>query len=236
MIPGIMAAQMRVAGGGVVGTVSFVAATGTSYVSSGTTISSPSSPAAIQNNDGLFAVLMSRSAVTPPSGWTLVHSFQTPAGFEQKVDIYRKDTVTTGDSSTAFVWTLAASGRSGLGYINTRSTTGSMTVAQVDGVGTANPSAATHNVPTPVLTAGVDGELFIFAATSTITIASGSSNTWSPPSGATLRTTASQLDNRLAAATQSRDNGQSNSSPWTFTMSGSAASDFAAITLRLAPS
>lgn len=237
MIPGIVSAQrVTTPTVPVVGTVSFISATGTSYAGTGaTTISSPSSPASIANGDGLFCILMARSAVTPPSGWTLVHSYAAPAGFEQKVYAYRKNSVSTSDSSTAFVWTQASSGRMGLAYITVRSTTGSMAVVQVDGVGQADGNTGAHNVSAPVLTATADGELFLLAATSTFTAASAS-NTWAAPSGATLRTTAAQVENRLAAATHSRNNGESNSSPWTFTMGTSSASEFAAITIRIAPS
>lgn len=230
MIPGIVSAQRVTPATGL---MSFVAASGTSYVDSATTISVPSSPSGVQNGDGLFAILMARSAVTPPSGWSLVASQAVVGATAQSLYIYRKDTVTTGDSSTAFVWTQASAGRMGLAYIVCRSSTGLLQILESAGVTTSSASAVTHNVTAPVLTAGTDGQLFILAACAVVGDTPGT-DTWAAPSSATLRSTATQSSNRLSVATQLRNNGASNSSPWTYTMAGAAANEFAALTIRVA--
>lgn len=213
--------------------VSFVAASGATYATA-TSINTPSSPAGIANGDGLFAIVFARSALTPPAGWTLVGSQANVGATTQTLYIYRKDTVTTGDSSTAFSWGQSVSGRMGLAYVVARSTSGTITEAQVSGAETdyAVATAYPQNVTVPTLTAGVDGELFLIAATCELTSGSWP---WTAATGATLRTTTPQTDNRLIAATQSRNTGQSNASPMT-TGTGSASVNYhSSLTLRLAP-
>lgn len=217
-----------------IASMSFVAASGTSYVDSATTINAPSSPGGIQNGDGLFAILLARSAVTPPSGWTLVASQAVVGATAQSVYVYRKTTVTTGDSSTAFTWTQASAGRMGLAYVVCRSSTGLLQIHESAGVTTSNASTATHNVTAPVLTAGTDGQLFLMAACAVLGD-TPATNTWTAPASATLRSTATQSNNRLAVATQLRNSAASNSSPWTYTMGAAAANEFAALTIRIGP-
>lgn len=229
MIPGIVSVQRVTPATGL---MSFVAASGTSYVDSATTISVPSSPSGVQNGDGLFAILMARSAVTPPSGWSLVASQAVVGATAQSLYIYRKDTVTTGDSSTAFVWTQASAGRMGLAYIVCRSSTGLLQILESAGVTTSTASATSHNVTAPILTSGTEGQLFILAACAVL--GNADTNTWVAPSGASLRSTATQAHNRLAAATQIRNTGASNSSPWTHTLSAASFNEFAALTIRVA--
>lgn len=215
-------------------TVAFVASTGTNYVDSGTTINSPSTPPGIASGDGLFAIVFGRSALTPPAGWTLVKSQANADANLQTLYVYRKDAVTTGDASTAFIWAQAASGRMGLAYIVARSTSGTITVAQSDGLETDVPSSPSpQNVPVPTLTATTAGELFLMAATSLS--GSVSTNTWTASSGATLRTIGAQPNNRLAAATQSRNAGQSNSSPMVFDIAATLTGTYSSIVVRLQP-
>lgn len=231
MIPDIVAGWMRVAA---VGSVSFVSATGANYVASGASINSPSTPAAIESGDGVFAIVFGRSALTPPAGWTLVASHTWTAAVANTIYVYRKDSVTVADSSTAFTWSQAAAGRMGLAYLVCRSTSGVISVGESAGVTTSSPSTANHSVTAPVLTATQDGELFLMAAGVEQANTDGASNTWTSPSSADLRTIATQADNRLAAATQARSSRQSNGSPWTFT-TGVGANDFGALTIRLSP-
>lgn len=219
----------------VAGAVSFISATGANYVASGTTISSPTTPAGILNGDGLFALVFARSALTPPAGWTLVASRANTGTLTQTLYIYQKNSVTTGDSSTAFTWTQATSGRMGLAYITARSTSGSIVIAQV-GDSETDYSVSTpypQNVTISTLTATVNGELFLIAASAES--ASGSTNTWTAPTGATARTTAVQNDSRLIGFTQARDNGQSNASPATLSAGASTANFYTNITVRLQP-
>lgn len=215
--------------------ISFVSASGASYVASGTTINTPASPAGIANGDGLFAVVLARSVLTPPAGWTLVSSQAVLGATAQSLYVYRKDTVTSSDSSTAFTWTQSASGRMGLAYVVCRSSTGTITVDQSSGSQTSSPSGTSHSPAAPTLTADSNGELFLLASCAVVGTVSPSTDTWAPPSGASLVTTATQPDNRLAGAVQARNNGQSNSTPWSYTLAGASANEFASITVRLSP-
>ena len=213
--------------------VEFVAATGANYTANGTSISSPSTPAGVLAGDGLFAILYGRSTLTPPSGWTLVVSQENPGNITQTLYVYRKNTTDPGDSSTAFTWTQAVSGRMGLSYCLVRSSSGTITAAESAGARADFASALTHSIPVPVLTASVNGELFIIAGTSLVADQSPNNSTWTAPSGATMRTTPAAPENRLGFATQSRDAGQSNSTPFVFSMTNAAANEPASIVLRL---
>lgn len=217
--------------------VSFISATGAVFTSTGTSINTPLTPGGIANGDGLFAILFARSALTPPAGWTLVASQANTGTLTQTLYIYRKNTVTTADSSTAFTWTQASSGRMGLAYIVARSTSGSITVAANSGATTnyAVSTAYPQDVTIPILAATVAGELFLIATSAEAAGASGS-DAWTAATGATRRT-ANTTATRLSAATQARNAGQSNASPMTFLPDGGlpAANYYSAITVRLQP-
>lgn len=223
---------IRPASGGVSGTISFFASSESSYIDSGTSITSPSTPFGIENGDGIYAFVFARSALTPPAGWTLVDSQVNVGSVTQTLYVYKKDTVTTGDASTSFNWQQDSSGRMGLAYVVVRSSTGIIVDAETDSAETDAPSGTSWDATVPILTATEDGEMFLLAATAEL--ASASANTWTPPSGSTLRAGNNQPNNRLAAATQSRNSGQSNSSPYAFDASSTAALNyFSTITIRL---
>jgi hypothetical protein len=215
--------------------VRFISSAGANYVTSGTSINSPSTPAAIQEGDGLFAIVLARSALTPPAGWSLIASQAVLGATAQSVYVYRKDTTTSADSTTAFTWTQAASGRMGLAYIVCRSTTGAISVVETAGATTSNISLTVHPVTIPVLTATANGELVIMAATSVLASTSASDNTWAAPAGAALRTITTQADNRIGAATHARNSGQSNATPMTLTQAVASTNEFASLSIRLAP-
>lgn len=233
MMPGIFAGGAL---GGLINPVmSFVAATGAQYVSSGTSITVPSTPAGISNGDGIYAVVYGRSALTAPSGWTLVDSQANNdpgTGTTQTLYVYRKDTVTTADSSTSFNWQQASSGRMGLAYLVVQANTGTIVEAETNSAETDAPSGSSWNATVQTLTATEDNELFLIAAMAIS--ATAGSDTWTAPTGATLRTTASAAQNRLSAATQSRNTGQSNATPYGFSTGGSPTLNYlATITIRL---
>ena len=220
--------------------VSFVAASGANYIASGTSINSPSTPAGIQNGDGLFAIIYARSAFTPPVGWTLVASQSNSnpsSGVTQTIFIYRKDAVTSSDASTAFTWSQAVAGRMGLAYVVVRSSSGAITVAETASVETdyAVSTPYPQNVQVPTLAATSDGELFLIAATAELGNSIVSDGVWTAPAGATLRTISPQAENRLAAATQARNAGQSNSTPMTMGAGTTTATAnyYSAVTVRL---
>jgi len=218
--------------------VTFVSSTTTGYVDGATSINIPSTPSGIQAGDGLFACLFSRSALTPPAGWTLVKSQTNTTITTQTLYVYRKDSVTSADSGQSFTWNQANAGRMGLHYTVVRSTSGNITVAE--SAGTTNnpvapPLAEPANIPT--LTADVDGELFLMCATAAVaTFGAGNGDTWAPSAGATLCSTAFAENNRLAVQTQARNAGQSNASPMTKTSNvGPQDNAYSGITVRLAP-
>ena len=214
--------------------VNFVAATGTSYTPSGTTINAPAAPAGVVSGDGLFAIVMSRSALTPPAGWSLVKSQSNTGASTQTVSIFKRDTAAPADSGASFTWTQAASGRMGLGYLLARSTSGALGVLGTDSASNTGTAAATQSVTLPVMTASGNGELFLLAAASELGSDAGT-DTWVASSGATIRTTAAQAGNRLCAETQARDLGQSNSTPMTITFGAASASVFESVGCRIGP-
>ena len=216
------------------GSVSYVAATGANYVASGTTISSPNTPAGVTTGDGLFAIVFARSALTPPAGWSLVASQANTGTLTQTLYLYRRDSASSGDSSTAFTWGQASSGRMGLAYILARSSTGALTVAQSSGAETdvASSTAYPHTVNIPALTAGASGELFLLCATSEAASSTASDNTWAF-SGATACTTQPQAENRLGAFTQNRNSGQSNASTGSLSITVAGTNYYSAIAARL---
>jgi len=219
--------------------VTFVAATDVSYFNS-TTSASGTSPSGIQNGDGLFAILYGRSTVTAPAGWSLVASkakTNPENGNVQTVYIYRKDAVTSSDSSVLFTWTQASLGRMGIAFVVVRSSSGSIVVAQT---GTADNEYSTstaypHDVTVATLTATTGGELFLIAATVIAASSGAGTNVWQAGSGATLRTSASVPENRLAVATQSRNAGEANATPMSFNAGSPTTNYYAAITVRLNP-
>ena len=214
--------------------VSFVAASGASYIASGTSINSPSTPAGVQAGDGLFSIVYARSALTPPAGWTLVASQANTGTLTQTLYIYRRDNASSGDASTAFTWTQASSGRMGLAYVLVRSTSGLVTVAQSSGAETdyASSTAYPQTFTVPALTAVMSGELCLMAATAEQASSGAAENTYAI-SGATVRTTQPQADNRLAAFTQARNSGQANASSGTFTAGAASANYYSTLAVRL---
>lgn len=127
--------------------VSFVAGTDLVHGSDLFAPLSANAPTGLANDDLLLAFLFTRSTPTPPSGWTLVLSSssfdQDGAGLNaQTIHVYKKNTVTTGDSGASFDWDQADNElRIGVAYGAFR------------GAGTVSGSSAvTGNVTTYVIT------------------------------------------------------------------------------------
>lgn len=201
-------------------TISFINSTAVTIYASGTSISG-TSMSGILNGDGLFAVIMARSTVTPPAGWTLLKTVTaTGSGINQVTEIYRKDTVTSADSSTAFAFTQASSNRGIIGFVQLRSSTGSMSVDADASTGTNNGTSTPHpaNVPTAVTSATVNNAMAIIGA-SLIVISISGTTTWTAPTNATLRGTTTTSQNRLGIATQPLNVGVSNNTPFVVTSS-----------------
>lgn len=213
--------------------VSWVAGTGVSLVASGTTVEQ-TTPAGIADDDCLIAFVFARSDITPPSGWTEVITSANFTGISlsQRIAAYRKDVVTSANSSTSYTFTQAASNRAGLCYAVARSTSG--TVIVDDSASATVNNSNTYIIAPPYLTAEMDGELFLCAASTIIQLSSGTP-VITQPSGMTLFTTPVPLL-RLAAAYQTREQGQSNSGTWNMsTGSGTTDNGLGAITIRLQP-
>lgn len=200
------------------------------HVDGVSTLTDPVTPAGVQAGDELFALLFARSALTPPTGWTLVESASVSgSGVTQTVYVYLKDSAGPSDSSTSFTWTQAGSDRAALSYLLVRSSSGNIVVAEH--AGRSDPGAAAYTAPCPVLTATEDGELFIMVAT--IITAFTTSMDWYAPSGATRHSALYVDGGRMCVATQARETGESNPSPFTHGLF--FADNTAAITVRLRP-
>lgn len=214
------------------GVVSLIATTGGAVAND--VVVAHSTPPGIAANDAVFATVFATSTLTPPPGWSLVISQTTVgAAFPRTAYIYRKDSVSSGDSSTSYSWSQSASGRIGVAYCVARSNTGTVTHAQSEGLASNTTTTATGsvNAACPTLTASADGELFILMAVSESANTGG--NTWTAPTGSTRFTLSAQNNWRLAAATQARDNGQSNSSPFTVGLFAAGTYYFTSLALRL---
>lgn len=99
-----------------------------------TSISSPSSPAGLATGDVLLAIVLSGwgEVVTPPAGWSLVNegiaARDDPPTEYSRTYIFSKNTVGSGDSSTAFTFTQPASTPMYLSYIALRSDSAGLTL------------------------------------------------------------------------------------------------------------
>lgn len=210
--------------------VSFIGASGGSTATA-TSVSTPNTPSGVLSGDGLFAFVSPRSSsgepiITAPSGWTLVAQTTTSyfgAAF-RKLAIYRRDSAGPADSSASFTWTHDTGSFITVGYLLVRSSTGALSVAAHATFDTTEFSPAT----VPVQTAAGDGELLVMAAGLVIS----DEATWTAPTGAVLRSITTQETNFLGFATQGRNTGQSNSSPFGITSSGGLVGT-ASITMRL---
>lgn len=170
-----------------VGGTSFAQATGTSV--------SATSPAGLDSGDLLLAAVAARSTITPPAGWTLVAQTAdfTDGTSTQRLAVYRKNSTTSGDSSTSFTWSQASSAPISVCYAAARGADSSPTsaTATVD-----NYSDFEIFITPPTVTATASGQLIVvFASTTEGDPAGGNPDT---PSGWTLFTQSTASDYRLA--------------------------------------
>lgn len=100
--------------------------TGSVTVAVTSTVVSPTIPATVLPGDLLVALVMARSALTPPAGWDFVESetVDNGAGTVQTLYVYTR-TAQVGDAGTAPTWTQSVSGRMNAAYHVYRSTQGS---------------------------------------------------------------------------------------------------------------
>jgi hypothetical protein len=209
--------------------VSWVGGTITVSQLSGSTITA-AAPSGLQDGDFLFAFLTTRTTPSAPSGWTRQDSTPsfTNGTATQYLACFKKNTVTTSDSSANF--TFSTSGVSGITYAAARNA-GSLQISHA----TVN-NTVTLNVTPPSLTADADGELFLVAGSTIIQVTSSSPDV-AVPSGFTEWSGnffGPASNYRVAGGRKAFDSGQSNSG--SFLMDAGASSNvngLAAITVRL---
>ena len=203
--------------------VSWVAGTGAGYVSSGTSISSPNTPAGIQDNDGLFAFVhtLDNTTVTPPAGWTAVTTAGAAAGsYYVKLHVFQKDTVTSGNSSTSYSFSVASSTQLSLAYACVRASAGSIRVEDVVTQALANQSTYDVVITFPTTSAARNGSMFLLVDGTAWTVGGSTSPTLSSFTGAT-QWTGNQNLNLMAGVYWPRNAGQTPGSANTTRYTGS---------------
>lgn len=196
------------------------------YLVSATSIGR-AAPAGIATNDSLHAVLMHRTAATPPAGWTLVTSKACDGDVAQTISIYRKDTATPADSGVTFTFSQAGSERIGLMYFAVRMTTG-VAPTYIGATSVAVDDTATNTVTAPIVTAGAT-ELYVMIAT-TVNASADVVQVGVAPGMSVVSGLASQC--RLGVAYQRRAVGQTNAGRFTFDVGSPVNNGLAAITMR----
>ena len=184
-------------------------------------------PAELATNDLLYAVLMHRTAATPPAGWTMVTSRACDGDVAQTLSVYRKTTVAPADSNVSATFTQSASNRMGLLYFVVRRTDGTPPT-YIGATSSAVNDLATNTINAPVVQAA-GTELFVMLATSVNGVAAVNQPGVAP--GMSLFSgAASQC--RLGAAYQRRSVGQTNAGRFSFDLGTPVNNGLAAITLR----
>lgn len=146
--------------------VSFVAGTAAT-LTYGSTIGA-TAPSSINNNDGLYAFIASRSnsVSIAPSGWTLVTSQSQSYDYTVRLYFYKKDTVTTADSNTTFTWTMNYSDYNSITMAVVRTSSGiSPKIDELVVKAVSNSSGDYPVIPTAAVTNyGGERELVLFVA------------------------------------------------------------------------
>lgn len=185
-------------------------------------------PTGLETGDLLHAVLMHRSAATPPVGWMLVTSQACAAGaITQTMSVFKKTTTAPADSGVSAAFAQSASDRMGLAYFAVRGTPGTTPTYIGAAISSVN-DLATNTVTAPAATAAAP-ELAVTLATSI-----NSTEAVSQPgvaAGMDLFTGLS-IQCRLGGAVQRRRAGQSSAGRFTFDNGTPANNGLAAITLR----
>jgi hypothetical protein len=196
--------------------VAWVAGT-TQVVNDNSTTINATTPAGISDGDTLLAAVFARSAITPPAGWTslIETAVFTGGGAEisQRLAVFSKDTVTSGNSSTSYTWTQADGGETSRMGVVYAVASGVDTITS-DSV-TESESADDWTITPDTLTASGDALLLCFMST----IFGGISQTATPPTSFTLFSGGTQANYRLGAARRAVTAGQGNSG--TFSLNSS---------------
>lgn len=186
-------------------------------------------PTGLNDGDCLLAFVYARSALTPPSGWSLVASqAHANSTITQTLYIYKKDAVVVADSGDSFTWTQASSGQMGVAYAVFDATIGSAVPAQIDT--NFDDTTVAETVEQPILMADADGQMIVVCA-ATIE-ATGSSYAVTFPPDTTQMTASAPTDAYMGAAYQIADNGTNNLGEFQL-LSTSTDNGLAAITITL---
>lgn len=200
--------------------------TAAAYLASVTSITG-AMPADILATDLLYAVLMHRSAVTPPAGWTLTTSVAcTEGATTQTLSVLKKTTPAPADSGANATFTQGSSGRMGLMFFAVRATSGTPNFIAATSASTN--STATNTMDAPSVTAA-GTELVVMLATTQNATASVTS----PMVQAGMSLISGQASQtRIGAAYQRRTVGQTNARRFTFDNGDPVSNGLAALSLR----
>lgn len=180
---------------------------------SGTAITA-TTPSGIQDGDALLAWVTARSTVTPPAGWSLVTSVPvTASSITQTLHLYRKDTVTSGNASTAYTFNQTSSLTYGICYQVVRAESG---VVVLRDASTATSTGSTTVTPAAV-TADRGQEMTLIGAGCILQTTSTYLPT--PPTGFTL-SSSNPTNNRCMACYRQTNTDYVNSG--TFLLSASS--------------
>ena len=181
--------------------ISFVAAGATAYEASSTTVTTDM-PSEAAIGDLLIAVVMHRSALTTPTGWSVVdsHDETDNSGFNQKLSILSR-TAQSGDPGSNQAFTQASSERFAAVILALSSDTGAYVVEDT-GTGNYNTEVQPGLHPAPALTADGKGRLAVCASTCVWAKDAGSDTSYTASAGYILRTPPVLDGNRLAVATK----------------------------------
>jgi hypothetical protein len=185
-------------------------ATGTQAVTSTVSSITATAPAGVADDDALFAavwtLIRSDTTIAPPAGWTLVLGQNSGTGgfYDPRLEVYKKNTVTSADASASFTFTLGSPSNGDRRFAAVVFATSPATVTESSGAGSMS---ANYVVPVPVLQADASGELFIVLAFG--------EDTYTPaaPFGATQFATDGGYF-KIIGAYQARDGDQVNRSPY----------------------
>jgi hypothetical protein len=207
--------------------------TGTTNVNTGAGTSSSlavAAPSGIQNDtDTLLALVVARSAVTAPSGWSLVESETAVSGADTVFSyVFKKNLATSNDSGVAFTFAQSSNLYMSVSYGLLRSNLSREPLVVQTAKTQISNTSATSITPSS-LTATRNGEMIVVSYATingNTTAATAGSNT-----GGLTVWTGSVTYNRNVGAYIARNAGQSNTG--TFTVSGVGAGGMTAITLRI---
>ena len=184
-------------------------------------------PDDVATGDLLYAVLMHRSAATPPAGWTLLTSAACLEGATtQTLSVFKKDTAAEADAGVSATFSQSASGRMGLLYFCVRATSGAL--IYLGAASSVVDDTATNTVTAPIA-AAAGTELVMTLATTV----NATADVTFPSIAAGMSIISGQASQtRIGAAYQRRTVGQTNAGRFTFNNGSPVNNGLAALTLR----